>query len=100
MDAVIVTQMMSSGLVTVYLLMFKGTYPILPDLPAVGGNEGVGQVLEVGSQVTSLKPGDWVIPRDAGLGECSCCSILPYLSFVAGHHSSVLEREFLLMSLT
>ncbi|XP_035991159.1 enoyl-[acyl-carrier-protein] reductase, mitochondrial isoform X1 [Fundulus heteroclitus] len=48
--------------------MIQGTYAILPDLPAVGGNEGVAQVLEVGSQVKSLKPGDWVIPRDAGLG--------------------------------
>lgn len=46
-----------------------GTYAILPDLPAVGGNEGVAQILEVGSQVKALRPGDWVIPRDAGLGE-------------------------------
>ncbi|CAB1333569.1 unnamed protein product [Coregonus sp. 'balchen'] len=43
--------------------MIQGTYAILPDLPAVGGNEGVAQVLEVGSQVKALKPGDWVIPR-------------------------------------
>ncbi|XP_062395283.1 enoyl-[acyl-carrier-protein] reductase, mitochondrial [Sardina pilchardus] len=48
--------------------MIQGTYAILPDLPAVGGNEGVGQVIEVGSEVTTLKVGDWVIPRDAGLG--------------------------------
>ncbi|KAM9488620.1 enoyl-[acyl-carrier-protein] reductase, mitochondrial [Clarias gariepinus] len=48
--------------------MIQGTYAILPDLPAVGGNEGVGQVLEVGSQVQKVKVGDWVIPRDAGLG--------------------------------
>lgn len=48
---------------------FSGTYAILPDLPAVGGNEGVAQVVEVGSQVKSLKIGDWVIPRDAGLGK-------------------------------
>ncbi|XP_028280750.1 enoyl-[acyl-carrier-protein] reductase, mitochondrial [Parambassis ranga] len=48
--------------------MIQGTYAILPDLPAVGGNEGVAQVIEVGSQVKSLKTGDWVIPRDAGLG--------------------------------
>ncbi|XP_029959088.1 enoyl-[acyl-carrier-protein] reductase, mitochondrial [Salarias fasciatus] len=48
--------------------MIQGTYAILPDLPAVGGNEGVAQVLEVGSQVKSLKAGDWVIPKDAGLG--------------------------------
>lgn len=48
--------------------MIQGTYAILPDLPAVGGNEGVAQVIQVGSQVKSLKEGDWVIPRDAGLG--------------------------------
>lgn len=48
--------------------MIQGTYAILPDLPAVGGNEGVAQVVQVGSQVKILKPGDWVIPKDAGLG--------------------------------
>ncbi|KAJ7424599.1 hypothetical protein WISP_27901 [Willisornis vidua] len=46
-----------------------GTYAILSPLPAVGGNEGVGEVLEVGSRVTALEPGDWVIPVDAGLGD-------------------------------
>lgn len=49
--------------------MFSGTYAILPDLPAVGGNEGVAEVVEVGSQVKVLKVGDWVIPRDAGVGK-------------------------------
>ncbi|XP_019403200.1 PREDICTED: trans-2-enoyl-CoA reductase, mitochondrial [Crocodylus porosus] len=48
--------------------MIQGTYALLSDLPAVGGNEGVGEVIEVGSHVTSLRPGDWVIPGDAGLG--------------------------------
>lgn len=48
--------------------MIQGTYAILPDLPAIGGNEGVAQIMEVGSQVKSLRTGDWVIPRDAGLG--------------------------------
>lgn len=49
--------------------MFTGTYAILPDLPAVGGNEGVAQIVEIGSKVKSLKLGDWVIPKDAGLGK-------------------------------
>lgn len=49
--------------------MFTGTYSILPDLPAVGGNEGVAKIVEVGSKVKSLKLGDWVIPKDAGLGK-------------------------------
>ncbi|EPY87937.1 trans-2-enoyl-CoA reductase, mitochondrial [Camelus ferus] len=43
-------------------------YGLLPKLPAVGGNEGVGQVVAVGSSVTGVKPGDWVIPANAGLG--------------------------------
>uniref|UniRef100_G1T3S4 Enoyl-[acyl-carrier-protein] reductase, mitochondrial n=1 Tax=Oryctolagus cuniculus TaxID=9986 RepID=G1T3S4_RABIT len=48
--------------------MIQGNYGLLPRLPAVGGNEGVGQVVAVGSNVTALKPGDWVIPAGAGLG--------------------------------
>lgn len=47
-----------------------GTYPTLPPLPAVGGNEGVGEVLEVGRRVTALKPGDRVILAVNNLGEC------------------------------
>ncbi|XP_068180133.1 enoyl-[acyl-carrier-protein] reductase, mitochondrial isoform X2 [Antennarius striatus] len=46
--------------------MIQGTYGILADLPAVGGNEGVGQVVEVGSNVNSVKAGDWVIPKSSG----------------------------------
>ncbi|XP_052345326.1 enoyl-[acyl-carrier-protein] reductase, mitochondrial-like isoform X2 [Oncorhynchus keta] len=56
--------------------MIQGSYAILPDLPAVGGNEGVGQILEVGSQVKALRPGDWVIPRDAGLGTWRTAAVL------------------------
>ncbi|XP_024124231.1 enoyl-[acyl-carrier-protein] reductase, mitochondrial [Oryzias melastigma] len=48
--------------------MIQGTYAILPDLPSIGGNEGVGEIIDIGKQVKSLKAGDWVIPRDAGLG--------------------------------
>ncbi|XP_058160734.1 enoyl-[acyl-carrier-protein] reductase, mitochondrial isoform X3 [Dasypus novemcinctus] len=49
--------------------MIQGNYGLLPKLPAVGGNEGVGQVVAVGSSVTGVKPGDWVIPANAGLGD-------------------------------
>ncbi|XP_042194639.1 enoyl-[acyl-carrier-protein] reductase, mitochondrial [Callorhinchus milii] len=48
--------------------MVQGTYAILPDLPAIGGNEGVGRVLDVGSRVSSVKAGDLVIPSNTGLG--------------------------------
>ncbi|XP_063933188.1 enoyl-[acyl-carrier-protein] reductase, mitochondrial-like, partial [Zophobas morio] len=46
----------------------EGVYAILPKLPAVGGNEGVGEVLQIGSKVTSLQVGDWVVPAQAGSG--------------------------------
>uniref|UniRef100_A0A8C5XA40 Enoyl-[acyl-carrier-protein] reductase, mitochondrial n=1 Tax=Malurus cyaneus samueli TaxID=2593467 RepID=A0A8C5XA40_9PASS len=57
--------------------MIQGTYPILSPLPAVGGNEGVGEVLEVGPRVMALKPGDWVIPADAGLGTWRTHGVFP-----------------------
>ncbi|WP_171841212.1 alcohol dehydrogenase catalytic domain-containing protein, partial [Salmonella enterica] len=42
--------------------------------PAVRGHEGVGVVVEVGEGVTSLKPGDHVIPLyTAECGECKFC---------------------------
>jgi trans-2-enoyl-CoA reductase len=40
----------------------QGVYAIKPQLPAIGGNEGVAQVIKVGPQVTRLRVGDWVIP--------------------------------------
>lgn len=46
----------------------EGKYPIRPQLPAVGGNEGVGVIREVGSQVKGLARGDWVVPLIAGQG--------------------------------
>ncbi|KAJ3598486.1 hypothetical protein NHX12_001997 [Muraenolepis orangiensis] len=72
--------------------MVHGTYAILPELPAVGGNEGVAQVEEVGSQVTSLKPGDWVIPRDAGLGTWRTAAVMTEKSLIP------LPRDIPLMS--
>lgn len=46
-----------------------GVYAIRPPLPAVGGGEGVGVVTAVGSQVTSLQTGDWVVPANTSLGK-------------------------------
>ena len=45
-----------------------GKYPIKPELPAVGGNEGSAVVLEVGQDVKSVSPGDTVLPGYAGFG--------------------------------
>ena len=43
-------------------------YAIKPSLPAVGGGEGVGVVIRVGTDVTGFSEGDWVVPAATGLG--------------------------------
>lgn len=51
------------------LRQVQGVYPKLPSsLPAVGGNEGVGRVAEVGPEVKSLVVGDHVIPAMSSWG--------------------------------
>jgi trans-2-enoyl-CoA reductase len=39
-----------------------------PEPVAIGGNEGVAEVIAVGDKVTNLKKGDWVIMRNPGFG--------------------------------
>ncbi|KAI6685729.1 hypothetical protein NL676_031642 [Syzygium grande] len=46
----------------------EGVYPVRPQVPAVGGREGVGKVHLVGSAVKDLSPGDWVIPSPLSFG--------------------------------
>lgn len=48
--------------------MIEGVYPIRPNLPAVGGNEGVGQIVQVGKNVKNLAVNDMVIPGRPGFG--------------------------------
>lgn len=43
------------------LLMLTGAYGMLPPLPAVGGSEGVGRVVEVGPDVTTVSVGQTVV---------------------------------------
>ena len=46
----------------------------MPRFPIVGGHEGAGIVVEVGEGVTSVKPGDHVIPLyTAECGQCKFC---------------------------
>ena len=43
------------------VLTLTGHYGMLPPLPAVGGNEGVGRVVEVATDVSKLAPGQLVL---------------------------------------
>jgi trans-2-enoyl-CoA reductase len=50
-----------------HLLTLSGGYGIQPELPAVPGAEGIGKIVEVGSGVINVKPGDRVmIPPYSG----------------------------------
>jgi trans-2-enoyl-CoA reductase len=46
----------------------QGVYAIKPQLPAIGGNEGIAQVIQIGPQVTRVRVGDWVIPGMSASG--------------------------------
>ncbi len=49
------------------VLTLTGEYGLLPDLPAVGGNEGVGRVVALGEDVGHLAIGEVVmLPRGSG----------------------------------
>ena len=55
-----------------------GTYAFKKPFPMVGGNEGVGVVKEVGSNVKSPKAGDMVLPLViSALGMYHMSSIFP-----------------------
>lgn len=44
----------------------QGKYPVKPAFPAIGGNECVAEVLQVGPNVTKLLVGDLVVPFSTG----------------------------------
>jgi Zn-dependent alcohol dehydrogenase len=48
---------------------FAGVYGVSREFPAIGGGEGVGVVTKVGSDVTSFREGDWVVPASTTLGD-------------------------------
>ncbi|XP_014665497.1 PREDICTED: trans-2-enoyl-CoA reductase, mitochondrial-like [Priapulus caudatus] len=54
----------------------QGTYGVSPPLPAVGGNEGVAEVIDVGDAVRFCRPGDRVIPAIPGCGTWRTHSIM------------------------
>ena len=53
------------------LNQIEGTYPIKPrhGLPAVGGNEGVARVEEIGKMAVGFNLGDLVVPAAPALGK-------------------------------
>lgn len=66
----VLIEIMASGLCHTDLSQLEGTAAPYP-FPVVVGHEGAGVVREVGPGVTSVAPGDHVIPL--GIGECGTC---------------------------
>ncbi|KAK3932419.1 Enoyl-[acyl-carrier-protein] reductase, mitochondrial [Frankliniella fusca] len=64
----IVLEMLGAPINPADINTVQGVYPIKPPLPSVPGNEGVGRVLSVGSDVKNISVGDTVVPLDVGLG--------------------------------
>uniref|UniRef100_A0A7R9EPV4 Enoyl-[acyl-carrier-protein] reductase, mitochondrial n=1 Tax=Timema bartmani TaxID=61472 RepID=A0A7R9EPV4_9NEOP len=61
----VLVRMLAAPLNPADINTIQGVYPAKPPLPAVPGNEGVGEILSVGSDVKNLHPGDHVIPKEA-----------------------------------
>ncbi len=58
----VLLKMLASPIHPADINTIQGVYAIKPPLPAVGGGEGIGEVLEVGPDVKHLNVGDWVFP--------------------------------------
>jgi mitochondrial enoyl-[acyl-carrier protein] reductase / trans-2-enoyl-CoA reductase len=73
----VVVRMLTSPINPADVNQIQGVYPSKPEMntkigtieaSAIGGNEGVGEVLNVGSSVKSMQKGDWVTMKYTGLG--------------------------------
>jgi trans-2-enoyl-CoA reductase len=60
----VIVKMLAAPIHPAHINTIQGTYPIRPkSFPAVGGAEGIGQVVKVGTDVKQLKTGDLVFPQ-------------------------------------
>ena len=66
----VLVEMKAAGLCHTDLSALEGTATFNCGFPGIPGHEGAGIVVEIGEGVTSLKPGDHVVPF---LAECKTC---------------------------
>ncbi len=63
----VLVQILASPINPADINICQGRYAIQPELPGIAGNEGVGRVLSIGSNVSTTAPGDLVVaPRHLG----------------------------------
>ena len=68
----VLIRMKAAGLCRSDLMLFDGTRTEWADYPIVLGHEGAGVVLECGPGVSTVRPGDHVIP--VAIPECGVCA--------------------------
>lgn len=76
-DSEVLIRMLASPVNPADINMIQGVYRLRPKLPAVGGNEGVGEVVQVGKAVTELETGDWVVPAVSCWGTWRMLAVCP-----------------------
>lgn len=59
----VMVRMLASPVNPADINTIQGVYAVKPKLPSVPGNEGVGEIVDVGNGVTELKVGDRVVPK-------------------------------------
>ena len=69
----VLVELKASGICHTDLGILQGHSPIYKNFPVVLGHEGAGIVIEVGSGVTDLVPGDHVVSFAAECGVCRLC---------------------------
>ncbi|GAA0037389.1 NAD(P)-dependent alcohol dehydrogenase [Brevibacterium metallidurans] len=67
----VMVKVVASGICHTDFLVRDGIYPTA--LPAVAGHEGAGIVEKIGSNVTTVVPGDYVIMAPGSCGVCKTC---------------------------
>ncbi len=69
----VLIEVKAAGLCHSDMHAIEGHWNFNSGFPGVMGHEAAGVVLEVGSGVTRVKPGDHVVPFIPECGDCACC---------------------------
>jgi trans-2-enoyl-CoA reductase len=75
--------------------MIAGNYPVKTNMPGIGGNEGVGQVVAVGSDAKQFKVGDLVLPANSGFGTWRTYATAQESELIAVPPAEGVKPEFL-----
>ncbi|XP_063386376.1 enoyl-[acyl-carrier-protein] reductase, mitochondrial isoform X2 [Cydia fagiglandana] len=67
-DLEVLVRMLAAPVNPADINTIQGSHPNLPCLPHVGGDEGVGEVMEIGRKVTYVEPGQRVVLTSRQLG--------------------------------